>query len=59
VNDDYFKSPNGPVFLFVGGRSEVKEMHSGSGMEYAKEVGALCFHLEHRFYGKSHLYLTE
>ena len=29
-------------------------MVTGSWIEYAKEHGALCFQLEHRFYGKSH-----
>ncbi|XP_070499827.1 putative serine protease F56F10.1 [Chironomus tepperi] len=54
VNDEYFK-PNGPVFLMIGGEGEAtsKWMHKGAWMQYAKKFGALCFQLEHRFYGKS------
>jgi hypothetical protein len=56
VNDQFFKSPNGPIFLMIGGEGEAtaKWMHKGAWIEYAKEVGALCFQLEHRYYGKSH-----
>ena len=54
VNDEYLK-PNGPVFLMIGGEGEAtsKWMHKGAWMQYAKKFGALCFQLEHRFYGKS------
>lgn len=29
-------------------------MHHGTWLSYAEKLGALCFMLEHRFYGKSH-----
>jgi len=47
---------DGPVFLLIGGEGSIsaKWMHSGSWIDYAKELNALCFQLEHRFYGKSH-----
>jgi hypothetical protein len=56
VNEDFFKSNDGPVFLMIGGEGEAssKWMHKGAWIQYAKQFGALCFQLEHRFYGKSH-----
>lgn len=55
VNDEFFK-PGGPVFLMIGGEGEAtaKWMKKGAWIRYAKQFGALCFQLEHRFYGKSH-----
>jgi pimeloyl-ACP methyl ester carboxylesterase len=55
VNSEYYK-PNGPVFLMIGGEGEAssKWMHQGAWIQYAKHFDALCFQLEHRFYGKSH-----
>uniref|UniRef100_U5EW69 Putative thymus-specific serine protease n=1 Tax=Corethrella appendiculata TaxID=1370023 RepID=U5EW69_9DIPT len=55
VNDEHFKA-NGPVFLMIGGEGEAsaKWMGEGTWISFAKELGALCFQLEHRFYGKSH-----
>ncbi|XP_032679651.1 putative serine protease K12H4.7 [Odontomachus brunneus] len=55
VNSDYYK-PNGPIFLMIGAEGEVnpKWLIEGMWIDYAKELGAMCFHLEHRFYGKSH-----
>jgi hypothetical protein len=55
VNDQFFKR-NGPVFLMIGGEGEAtsKWMHKGAWIKYAEKFGALCFQLEHRFYGKSH-----
>lgn len=40
----------------IGGEGEATEkwMSQGAWIEYAKIYGALCFQLEHRFYGKSH-----
>lgn len=50
-----FHRPGGPVFLMVGGEGEASPvwMVAGQWMEYARQHGALCFLLEHRFYGKS------
>lgn len=47
---------NGPVFIMIGGEGEAtaKWMKKGAWIHYAKQFGALCFQLEHRFYGKSH-----
>lgn len=43
-------------FLVVLGEAEAskKWMHEGAWIHYAEQFGALCFQLEHRFYGKSH-----
>lgn len=40
----------------IGGEGEAsaKWMKKGAWIHYAKQFGALCFQLEHRFYGKSH-----
>ena len=57
VNDTFFnRNKNGPVFLMIGGEGEAKPIWVvvGSMMKYAAKYGALCFLLEHRFYGKSH-----
>lgn len=55
VNSDFYK-PNGPIFLMIGaeGVANPKWMVEGQWIEYAKEFGAMCFYLEHRFYGESH-----
>lgn len=55
VNSNFYK-PNGPIFLMIGaeGIANVKWMVEGQWIEYAKEFGAMCFYLEHRFYGNSH-----
>lgn len=52
---DYFKA-GGPVFLMIGGEGEASPiwMVNGAWIDNAKTYGALCFQLEHRFYGKSH-----
>ncbi|CAD5235294.1 unnamed protein product [Bursaphelenchus xylophilus] len=56
-NDAYYK-PGGPLFLYIGGEGAL-----GSGIvfnesfplvQYAKEVNAGLYALEHRFYGQSH-----
>lgn len=51
-----FYEPGGPVFLMIGGEGEATAdwMVKGAWVQYAKEHKALCFQLEHRFYGKSH-----
>lgn len=40
----------------IGGEGEasVEWMTAGSWINYAAKFGALCFQLEHRYYGKSH-----
>ncbi|XP_058463039.1 putative serine protease F56F10.1 [Malaya genurostris] len=57
VNDRFFNSSsgNGPVFLMIGGEGEAtaRWMNEGAWIHYAEQYGALCFQLEHRFYGKS------
>lgn len=55
VNTDFYKL-NGPIFLLIGaeGAANATWMVEGQWIEYAKEFGAMCFYVEHRFYGKSH-----
>ncbi|XP_025192131.1 putative serine protease K12H4.7 [Melanaphis sacchari] len=55
VNSDFYKN-DGPVFLMIGGEGKIsaKWMRSGAWIDYAKEFNALCFQLEHRYYGESH-----
>ncbi|EFN78126.1 Putative serine protease K12H4.7 [Harpegnathos saltator] len=55
VNSDYYKL-NGPIFLMIGAEGEIKPkwLVEGLWIEYAKELGAMCFYVEHRYYGKSH-----
>lgn len=55
TNNAYYKE-GGPIFLMIGGEGEAtaKWMVQGAWIQYAKEHNALCFQLEHRFYGKSH-----
>ncbi|XP_025835143.1 putative serine protease F56F10.1 [Agrilus planipennis] len=57
VNDSFFESNgDGPVFLMIGGEGEASKewMTQGAWIAYAQAFGALCFQLEHRYYGKSH-----
>ncbi|XP_059485421.1 putative serine protease K12H4.7 isoform X2 [Neocloeon triangulifer] len=55
VNDNYYEK-GGPVFLMIGGEGKADPiwMEQGMWVEYAKQFKALCFQVEHRFYGKSH-----
>ncbi|XP_057694055.1 thymus-specific serine protease [Corythoichthys intestinalis] len=55
VNDAFYK-PGGPVFLMIGGEGPANPawMQHGTWLTYAEKLGAICFMLEHRFYGKSH-----
>ncbi|KAM9801291.1 thymus-specific serine protease [Neosynchiropus ocellatus] len=55
VNEAFYK-PGGPVFLMIGGEGPANPawMQNGTWLVYAEKLGALCFMLEHRFYGKSH-----
>ncbi|XP_019872170.1 putative serine protease K12H4.7 [Aethina tumida] len=57
VNDEYFTNgPKNVVFLMIGGEGEATAewMTKGTWIDYAKEFKALCFQVEHRYYGKSH-----
>nr|CAB3265202.1 putative serine protease K12H4.7 [Phallusia mammillata] len=51
-----YDSPSGPVFLQIGGEGPANPiwMSEGHWIEMAQTVNALCFMIEHRFYGKSH-----
>lgn len=44
------------MFLMIGGEgpANLAWMQTGTWLTYAEKMGALCFMLEHRFYGKSH-----
>uniref|UniRef100_A0A8C2XDM9 Thymus-specific serine protease n=1 Tax=Cyclopterus lumpus TaxID=8103 RepID=A0A8C2XDM9_CYCLU len=55
VNEAYWRRPDGPVFLFVGGEGPVFEFDvlAGHHADMAEEHGALLLALEHRFYGDS------
>jgi hypothetical protein len=55
VNDTFYK-PNGPIFIMIGGEGTANPawMLQGAWIEYAKTYNAICFLLEHRYYGKSH-----
>ncbi|XP_012410998.2 putative serine protease K12H4.7 [Trichechus manatus latirostris] len=55
VNKDFYK-PGGPVFLMIEGRRPASMQWINKNytwITYAKRLGALCFLLEHRFYGSS------
>ncbi|KAI4793923.1 hypothetical protein KUCAC02_032401 [Chaenocephalus aceratus] len=53
--NEAFSRPEGPVFLMIGGEGPANAawMQNGTWLKYAEKLGALCFMLEHRFYGKS------
>ncbi|XP_049582929.1 thymus-specific serine protease [Syngnathus scovelli] len=55
VNESFYK-PGGPVFLMIGGEGPANPawMQHGTWLTYAEKLGAICFMLEHRFYGRSH-----
>ena len=55
TNDTFFTG-DGPVFLMIGGEGEATPVWMVKGMwiEWARKFNALCFQLEHRYYGKSH-----
>ena len=56
INDSFYEGPGGPIFLMIGGEGPANPiwMTTGSWIDYAKEHKALCFQLEHRYYGESH-----
>ncbi|CAL8350488.1 unnamed protein product [Lota lota] len=55
VKDQFYRE-GGPVFLMIGGEGPANPawMENGTWLVYAQKMGALCFMLEHRFYGRSH-----
>jgi hypothetical protein len=54
VNDTFFRH-DGPVFVMIGGEAPANPIWSvhGTWVKYAETFGALCFQLEHRYYGES------
>jgi len=54
MNSEHYKK-GGPIFLLIGGEEQIllRWMTDGAMIEYAKAFNALCFQLEHRYYGKS------
>ncbi|XP_037317852.2 thymus-specific serine protease [Pungitius pungitius] len=55
VNEAYWRRPDGPVFLYIGGEGPISESSvlAGHHVDMAEEHGALLLALEHRFYGDS------
>lgn len=55
MEDSYYKT-GGPVFVMIGGEGPANPawMSNGAWIDFAKTYNAMCFQLEHRFYGKSH-----
>ncbi|XP_043940170.1 thymus-specific serine protease-like [Protopterus annectens] len=55
VNPDFWNSPNGPVFLHIGGEAALSEYSAlaGEHVELAEKYGALVVSVEHRYYGAS------
>ncbi|OWA53356.1 putative serine protease K12H4.7 [Hypsibius exemplaris] len=53
---DKFHKPKGPVFVMIGGEGPENPiwLTQGQWIGWAEKFGAICFILEHRFYGKSH-----
>nr|CAH7720380.1 unnamed protein product [Callosobruchus chinensis] len=56
VNDQYVNLRRDVAFLMIGGEGEatIQWMTKGAWINYAKKFNAICFQLEHRYYGKSH-----
>ncbi|KAJ8512526.1 hypothetical protein OPV22_002960 [Ensete ventricosum] len=50
---DYYQAPNGPIFLIIGGESELDGIYHSYVSVLAKRFGAALVSLEHRYYGKS------
>ncbi|CAL9164035.1 unnamed protein product [Musa hybrid cultivar] len=50
---DYYQAPNGPIFLIIGGESELDGIYHSYVSVLAKKFGAALVSLEHRYYGKS------
>ncbi|XP_029026804.1 thymus-specific serine protease isoform X2 [Betta splendens] len=55
VNDAYWRRPDGPVFLYIGGEGPLYEFDvlAGHHVDMAEEHRALLVALEHRYYGDS------
>lgn len=55
VNDTFYKD-GGPIFIMIGGEGTADPiwMVEGTWIQYAMNYNAICFTLEHRYYGKSH-----
>lgn len=55
VNDTFYKV-GGPAFLMIGGEGPANPiwMVTGTWIDFASKMGAICFMVEHRYYGKSH-----
>lgn len=55
INDTFYTDSTGPVFLMIGGEgpADPRWVAKGTWIDYAKEFGAFCIQLEHRFYGES------
>jgi len=55
VNNSFWKGPQGPAFLIIGGEGEMSgnTVISGAVVNLAQQYGATVFALEHRFYGES------
>ncbi|GAB6022537.1 Thymus-specific serine protease [Chamberlinius hualienensis] len=55
VSDSYYTN-GGPAFLMLGSEApaEPKWMVKGQWVHWAKDFHAMCFYLEHRYYGESH-----
>lgn len=56
VNDQYYKPPNGSLFVMIGGEGPIDMywMTGGDWIKNARLYGALAIQLEHRYYGDSH-----
>uniref|UniRef100_A0A672QVT2 Thymus-specific serine protease n=1 Tax=Sinocyclocheilus grahami TaxID=75366 RepID=A0A672QVT2_SINGR len=55
VNDVYWQSSDGPVFLYIGGEGLLSKFSVlfGHHVDMAERYGALLVALEHRFYGQT------
>ncbi|XP_074646567.1 thymus-specific serine protease-like [Tubulanus polymorphus] len=55
ANDEFWRKPDGPVFLYIGGEGALSSLaiQNGHIVELAEKYGALLLAVEHRFYGKS------
>ncbi|XP_030749283.1 putative serine protease F56F10.1 [Sitophilus oryzae] len=56
VNEDFADQQRKVAFLMIGGEGEATDvwMTNGAWVDYGKNISAVLFQLEHRFYGKSH-----